>query len=119
MDTTQQEEGNTKLEWILNKYQVDNITKMDLILKWCRFDNDNIDDTELDGTEAVFRLVYQIKRTNNSFSDYEDKYGNNNNDIYGFTIIFFESVCGIIMTQMYVPCNGLYDGEQRLLCIII
>ena len=42
---------------LLKKYRVDNITKLDWILKWYQVDNDNIDNTELDGKKTVFRSV--------------------------------------------------------------
>ena len=67
---------------------------------------------------VLLQLVYQIERSDNSFSDYEDMYGNNNNNIYGFTIIFFNLVYGA-MNQIHASCNKLYYGEQCLLFIII
>ena len=45
-------------------------------------------------------------------------YSNNNNDIYVLIVAFFELVYQII-TQIHVPYNGLYDGEQRLLSVTI
>ena len=41
----------------MKKYHVDNVTKIDWILKWYQVDNDNIDNTELDNNKTVFPLV--------------------------------------------------------------
>ena len=68
---------------------------------------------------VLFRLIYQIVRNNNSFSEYyEGDYGNNSNNTYILIVVFFESVYQI-MIQIQVSCNGLYDRELNLLFIII
>ena len=40
----------------MKKYQVDNVTKLDWILKWYQVNNNNIDNTVLEGNVTVFRL---------------------------------------------------------------
>ena len=50
LNATLQEEGSTKMEWMLKKYEVDNDNTADTELEWIwkkyRVDNDNIDNTE-------------------------------------------------------------------------
>ena len=81
--------------------------KLEWILKWCRVDNDNVDDTESDENVTVFRLVIQAVSVM-----YQLLFR------YVVIIVFFESAYQI-RTQIHTSCNGLYNWEQRLLSINI
>ena len=76
-------------------------------MKKYRVNNDNTDDTELDENARVFQLVIQPVLVM-----YQLLFR------YVLIVVFFESVYQI-MTQMHASCNGFYDGEQRLVSIII
>jgi len=76
------------------------------MLKKYLVDNNNADDTELDENATVFRLVIQAVSVM-----YRLLFR------YVLIVVVFESVYQI-MTQTHALCNGLYNGEQRLLSII-
>ena len=72
--------------------------KLEWILKWCRVDNDNVDDTESDENVTVFRLVIQAVSVM-----YQLLFR------YVVIIVFFESAYQI-RTQIHTSRSGHFPS---------